>query len=124
MCLICYLIPHYPVCSEDLGRSWIRHGQILTVGTRPVTPAWAGIGDFDIVWDWQHERWFLLASHLRGAVSYDRSATGASWRKWDGEAFTRDNLGQDAERFRDVRNRTLPNGEHPSIHWNRLLGQH
>lgn len=48
--------PDALVCSEDLGNSWTRRGQILTVGSRPVTPAWAGIGDFDIVWDWQHER--------------------------------------------------------------------
>ena len=53
---ILLLIPHPPVCSEDLGRSWTRHGQILTVGTRPAIPTWAGIGDFDIVWDWQHQR--------------------------------------------------------------------
>ena len=51
-----YLFRNYPACSEDLGRSWTRHSQVLTVGTRPVSPAWAGIGDFDIVWDWQHER--------------------------------------------------------------------
>ena len=68
-------------------------------------------------------RWFLLASHLRGAVSYDRSAAGASWRKWDGEAFSRDNMGEEGESFRDVRNRTMPDGEHPSIHWNRSLGE-
>ena len=67
-------------------------------------------------------RWFLLASHLRGAVSYDRSAAGASWRKWDGADFTRAALGDEAETFRDVRNRTLPDGEHPSIHWNRSCG--
>ena len=44
------------VCSADHGRSWSRRGQILTVGTRPATPAWAGIGDFDVVWDWQQRR--------------------------------------------------------------------
>ena len=68
-------------------------------------------------------RWFLLASHHRGAVSYDRSAAGASWRKWDGEAFTRANMEEEGESFRDVRNRTMPDGEHPSIHWNRSLGK-
>ena len=44
------------VCSEDTGRSWSRRGQVLTVGGRPSPPAWAGIGDFDIVWDWQQHR--------------------------------------------------------------------
>ena len=44
------------VCSEDLGMSWTRRGQIMTAGTKPSHPAWAGIGDFDIVWDWQHQR--------------------------------------------------------------------
>ena len=68
-------------------------------------------------------RWFLLASHHRGAVSYDKSAAGASWRKWDGEAFTRANMGEEGESFRDVRNRTMPDGEHPSIHWNRSFGE-
>ena len=68
-------------------------------------------------------RWFLLASHHRGAVSYDKTAAGVSWRKWDGEAFTRANMGEEAESFRDVRNRTMPDGEHPSIHWNRSFGE-
>ena len=45
------------VCSEDLGMSWTRRGQIMTTGTKPSLPAWAGIGDFDVVWDWQHQRW-------------------------------------------------------------------
>ena len=67
-------------------------------------------------------RWFLLASHLRGAVSYNRSAARASWRKWDGAAFTRANMEDEAESFTDVRNRTLPAGEHPSVHWNRSFG--
>ena len=49
---------------------------------------WSGIGDFDVVWDWQHSRWFMLTSHMRGAVSYDKTATAASWRKWDGQDFT------------------------------------
>ena len=64
-------------------------------------------------------RWFLVASKLRGAVSRDRAAAGDSWYKWDGAAFTRRGLGEEGERFRDTSNRPLPNGEHPSIHWNR-----
>ena len=68
------------VCSSDCGESWTRKDQILTVGTKPAEPAWAGIGDFDVVWDWQEKRWFMLASKMRGAVSYDKSATAASWK--------------------------------------------
>ena len=29
----------------------------------------------------------------------------------------------ESERFRDIHNKTLPNGEHPSIHWNRFIQQ-
>ena len=68
------------VCSHDFGKSWERKGQILTVGVKPSTPAWAGIGGFDVVWDWQRSRWFMVASHMRGAVSYDKTATAGSWR--------------------------------------------
>ena len=32
---------------------------MLTVGQKPTTPTWAGIGDFDVVWDWQQSRWKL-----------------------------------------------------------------
>ena len=104
------------------------------MGSRPSPPAWAGIGDFDIVWDWQQHRcgpgrvvlvmvpvsrWFLVASKLRGAVSRDRAAAADTWYKWDGAAFSRRGLGEEGERFRDTSNRPLPSGEHPSIHWNR-----
>ena len=63
-----------------MGSSWERKNQILTVGTKPETPAWFGFGDFDVVWDWQEKRWFLWASKMRGAVSYDKSAAPESWR--------------------------------------------
>ena len=61
----------------------------------------------------------MVTSHMRGAVSYHRGATGLSWKKWDGKEFTRDNLGEDSEHFNDVTGEPLPNGEHPSIQWNR-----
>ena len=35
----------------------------------------------------------MLTSKMRGAVSYQKSAAAASWRKWDGQDFTiRENL--------------------------------
>ena len=46
----------FPACSSDYGRSWTRKGRMLTVGQKPTTPTWAGIGDFDVVWDWQQSR--------------------------------------------------------------------
>ena len=107
------------MCSEDLGISWSSQGQILTVGTKPASPQWSGIGDFDVVWDWQESRWFMVTSHMRGAVSYHKSAAGVTWKKWDGEEFTRDNLQDESERFKDITGKWLPNGEHPSIQWNR-----
>ena len=107
------------VCSINFGSSWTGKGQILTVGTKPTSPAWSGIGDFDVVWDWQQERWFMVTSHLRGAVSYHKGATAQSWRKWDGEEFSRENLIEAGEAFKDITGKKLPNGEHPSIMWNR-----
>ena len=109
------------MCSSsfDFGKKWESKGQILTVGPMKNNERWSGIGDFDVVWDWQRSRWFLVASHMRGAVSYDKSAKAASWKKWDGRDFTRSNLLEESESFRDVRGRKLPDGEHPSISWNR-----
>ena len=89
------------------------------MGSKPAVPAWAGIGDFDVVWDWQQERWFLLASHMRPAASSDRTAGAGSWRKWDGAAFTRAGLGNQGEPLADTQGQRLPNGEHPAIQWNR-----
>jgi len=104
------------VCSEDNGISWQRQGQILTAGSKPPTPEWSGIGDFDVVWDWQSSRWFLVASGLRAAVTHDRAA-GTGWQGWDGSGFS-DNSSTWA-RLRDSEGNHLPNGEHPGIHWNR-----
>ena len=61
---------------------------------------------------------------MRGAVSSDPGAAAASWRKWNGTHFSRANTEEDSERFRDVNNARLPNGEHPTIHWNRLVWTH
>ena len=76
------------VCSQDFGKSWEARHQILTVGPNRTVAPWSGIGDFDVVWDWQASRWFMLTSHMRGAVSYSKTAAAASWKKWDGEDFT------------------------------------
>ena len=111
------------MCSSDLGLSWQRRDQILTVGRKPSQPEFAGIGDFDVVWDWQQRRWFMVTSGMRGAASYDPSAAAQSWKKWDGRDFTRDNFLAESEKFTDLNNQTLPNGEHPAIHWNRFLQQ-
>ena len=61
----------------------------------------------------------MLTSHMRGAVSYHKTAAAASWKKWDGQDFTIDNYFEDGERFRDSNGDRLPNGEHPAISWNR-----
>ena len=109
------------MCSSDLGQTWHRQGQILTVGSKPDQPQFAGIGDFDVVWDWQERRWFMVTSQMRGAASYEPSAAASSWRKWDGREFSRDNFVAESEKFTDTNNNTLPNGEHPAIHWNRFI---
>ena len=111
------------MCSSDLGQTWHRQGQILTVGSKPDQPQFAGIGDFDVVWDWQERRWFMVTSQMRGAASYEPSAAASSWRKWDGREFSRENFVADSEKFTDTNNNTLPNGEHPAIHWNRFYIQ-
>ena len=77
-----------------------------------------------------------MASKMRGAISTDPGAAPDTWRsdphqhisrimigifrrKWDGRNFTRANLVEDSARFRDIYGKKLPNGEHPTIHWNR-----
>ena len=96
-------------------------GRILTVGHKPDTPAWRGIGDFDVVWDWQQSRWFMMTSKMRGAVSNHKSAAAQTWRKWNGTHFSVSNFVEDGARFKDTNNQFLPNGEHPSISWNRCV---
>lgn len=76
-----------------------------------------------MVWDWQYKRWFLIGSKLRGAVSYNLSCAAESWKKWDGRNFTRNNFLDESERFKDTRNKFMPPGEHPSLHWNRFIQQ-
>ena len=46
------------------------------------------------------------------------------FRKWDGTNFTRSNFVEESERFRDVNGDPLPDGEHPTISWNRSPAQH
>ena len=41
-------------------------------------------------------------------------------RKWNGTHFCVDNLVRDGGKFRDTEGNKLPDGEHPTIHWNRL----
>jgi len=108
------------VCSQDLGVSWSRKGQVLIGGVKPSAPAWAGIGDFDVVWDWQKDRWFMVASHLRMAVSKHKGGA-RGWKGWDGEGFTSNSSSWVG--MRDREGQKLPNGEHPAIHWNRFVKQ-
>ena len=42
-----------------------------------------------------------------------------NFRKWNGTHFSASNFGDDGGRFTDVNGDKLPNGEHPSIMWNR-----
>ena len=114
-----FLTLYIPVCSADLGLTWTEKGQILTVGTKPSTPDWTGIGNFDVVWDWQAGRWFMVTSHMRGAVAWHKGGAGVAWKKWDGRDFTRENFEEESAPFKDTARKRLPNGENPSIHWNR-----
>ena len=41
-------------------------------------------------------------------------------RKWNGTDFTVDNFIEEGERFLDSEGHALPDGEHPTIHWNRF----
>ena len=63
----------------------------------------------------------MVTSHMRGAVAYHRGAAGVAWKKWDGRHFTRDNLEDESASFKDTSRKRLPNGENPSIHWNRKV---
>ena len=65
----------------------------------------------------------MVTSHMRGAVSYHKGSAGVSWKKWDGEAFTRTNLIEESETFTDTSNNRLPSGENPSLQWNRCYSQ-
>ena len=111
---------NYLACSNDMGKTWEKKGQILTRGTKPATPSWSGCGDFDSIWDWQSNRWFIsTAWSISGAVSYDKSGVADSWKKWDGKDFTRSNFVDDFEPFKDTEGNIME-GTHPSILWCRL----
>ena len=100
-----------------MGKTWEKKGQILTKGTKPSTPSWSGVGDFDSIWDWQSKRWFIMTPwSISGAVSYDKSAIASSWKKWDGQDFLRSNFVDEFEPFKDS-NGNIMEGTHPSILW-------
>jgi len=65
----------------------------------------------------------MVTSHMRGAVANHKGAAGVAWKKWDGREFTRENLQDESASFKDTSGKRLPNGENPSIHWNRFLQQ-
>ena len=112
-------ISNYKACSNDMGATWIKKGQILTQGEKPQEPNWSGCGDFDSVWDWQQKRWFISTAYdISGAVSYDKSGVAESWKKWDGMNFTRANFIDPFEPFKDSDGNVM-HGSHPSILWNR-----
>ena len=70
-----------PACSSDYGKTWTRKGQMLTVGLKPTTPTWAGIGDFDVVWDWQQSRWNI---ELNKTLHIWHTLDGFCWhQKWE-----------------------------------------
>lgn len=94
--------------------------KVLIAGAKPSAPAWAGIGDFDVVWDWQKKRWFMVASHMRMAVSKHKGGA-IGWKGWDGKGFNSNSSSWVG--MRDREGQKLPNGEHPAIHWNRFVKQ-
>ena len=61
----------------------------------------------------------MVTSHMRGAVASHRGAAGVAWKNWDGKYFTRENLEDESASFKDTSRKRLPNGENPSIQWNR-----
>jgi len=95
-------------CSRDRGKTWQRKGQVLTEGKKPSEPDWSGIGDFDVVWDWQNKRWFMVASQMRTAVSYDKGAGNGTWMGWDGAEYIINP--QIWRGLKDVTGTRLPNG--------------
>ena len=49
-------------CSKDFGVSWVERGRIITVGVKPVQPAWSGTGDQvnqfnQLFWNWRPGNW-------------------------------------------------------------------
>ena len=113
------IIKFVVACSEDFGETFEKQGQIITVGEKPETPEWSGVGDMDVIWDWQEERWFMATAGPSGAVSYDKGADAESWKKWDGSNFTRSNWLEPMEAFKDTDGKYLPSGTRIGLSWNR-----
>jgi len=106
--------------SQDNGITWIKIGEILKLGP-PKDGKNEGIGNFDVVWDWQQHRWFLVAEQLTVAVSSKIDAHIDSWKWWTGTKF--DGKVGVTQCFTDLKKRKLPSGKNPSIHWNRFIHQ-
>ncbi|XP_023336347.1 uncharacterized protein LOC111707468 [Eurytemora carolleeae] len=107
-------------CSKDFGVSWVERGRIITVGVKPVQPAWSGTGDQDVIWDWKNKRWYMGTS-MSAAVNYNMNGEMSGWKKWNGTAFSRNSLVEDMEPLRDFDGKVLQPGGNPSLHWNKYL---
>ena len=107
--------------SADNGRTWRKHGQIITTDQqKPPRPAFGGAGDFCVVRDEKNSRWvcFFYDTHLSMAVSTDPDAKPGTWKKYYRGDFTEPGLGG--------KRSTMPafewyRGINPSVHGNTYL---
>ncbi len=124
--------------SEDYGRTFVDGGLILFgVGGKPFEPAWGGVGDQYVLWDWQQQHWkmyFKEGYRLGVAISTDPRGAPGTWWKWNGRE------GEPVPQWRRGEPRPagydspglqggytgLPGlwevpGSNPHVHWNTLL---
>jgi hypothetical protein len=107
--------------SHDNGKTWRKHGQIITSARpKPATPTWGGCGDCCVVWDDAHNRWtcFYQEHFLHVAISTDSDGQAGTWKKYDHGEFSPPGLGGASTPITSLSK--FPGGN-PSVVFNKFL---
>ncbi|MBN2001158.1 hypothetical protein JW935_26685 [candidate division KSB1 bacterium] len=107
--------------SNDNGRSWTDHGQVITSSTpKPASPKWGGSGDCCVIWHENDNRWicYYQNQNIRMAISDDPDANPGSWFKFYNGGFPEMALGGKSTPLAGLSD--VP-GSNPSVHFNTFL---
>jgi hypothetical protein len=109
------------VTSDDNGKSWTKHGQILTT-PKPVDPQYGGPANHCVVYDNKNSRWviFFTDGPITAAISEDPEGKPGTWYKLNNGSFSEPGLGGKAESLEGL---LYYWGGTPSVHFNNYLNK-
>ncbi|SMD32817.1 Por secretion system C-terminal sorting domain-containing protein [Reichenbachiella faecimaris] len=111
--------------SYDNGATWT--SGIKAIGhtlTKPVDPAWSGLGDGCVIYNHLDNNWYCYyvpaigSTAISMARSSDRYGAPGTWTKWNNGSFSTAGLGGAETPIADLLE--APGGN-PSVHWNSYL---